>query len=120
MIQGIAAVFDVRPGDDVWIAVYISGALLLALPATYVATRWGLRAGLLVGVLTAIAVTLLAFVGLMIVAAIEEPSFFVVGFGLQIVFALISIFFAPALLVGLALAYAVRRLSRRASADKAP
>mgnify|MGYP001599975775 FL=1 len=91
---------------------YGCAGALLAVPATFVAVRRGLRAGLLAGAVTALAVALLGLVILIGLVAIFGGGSFGVGFGENVLLIWLLLFFGPALLVGLAFA-ALWRLARR-------
>jgi hypothetical protein len=99
--------------DLLWLVAYLCVGLTLALPAAYLAVRRGLRFGLLIGFGTAVLVTLLGFVLMMVMTMIEGGGAFAVGFGTNIVVIWLGLFFTPALLLELAVALVVRRLARR-------
>lgn len=90
---------------------YGCAGVILAIPATLIAVRRGIRAGLLAGAITAFAVALIGLVATSVLAAIFGGGAFAVGFGEEILLVFLLLFFGPALLVGLAAAGFIRCIS---------
>ena len=121
MMLGIAHLSDPRwPDLDLWLAAYVSVALLLAMPATYVATRRGIWPGILAGIATYVGLGLLGLVTVCILAAILGGGAFDIGFAELIVLGWMAMFLVPTLLLGLVLAAFVRWRSPRPSRRPAP
>ncbi len=102
-----------RMGDAFWLSAYACIGLLLALPASSVAMRRGLRAGVLSGVVTAAVLAILGLAIQIVLVAIFGGGSFGVGFGEAILLTWMALFLTPALLLGLIFAAVARWLSAR-------
>jgi hypothetical protein len=108
----------------VWITIYLGVALLVAAPATTIATRRGLRAGFKVAAATALVVPVGGGLAFVAGSALQGPIDRGVAQGIfqATIFLLIyvGVVVVPVLLLGLGLASAIRRRSRSRPSDKAP
>jgi hypothetical protein len=98
-----------------WAIAYVGGAVLLAAPATLIARKRGLGAGVLAAWVTLVVSGLAVWLGALIWAAAFPTNRFAAGFGLSIILGWMGLFAAPAMTVGLVWAYLTRRGSRRAA-----
>lgn len=106
---------------DLWgFALYACVAVLLATPATLFANRRGVFAGFLAGLGTAAAVAVVGLASFTVLVMTYGGGVFGVGFAEAILLGLLGWVFAPIMLLGLVLAFVIRKLSRGRQAGVEP